>query len=432
MDTAPIAPQPTLGDALRALADELDTTEPWQLDDAGKLARHATLRATIARLEHHDTTLIADIEATGAARRLGHRDTRTWLTTTGTSPGEAKATLAVATALTAGELTALATAWAAGQVHAGHARMLHRCLTGLRAHGADPASLQQAEEILTAQAHHLDPHALARVATHLRLTLTPTDTHRADDPDTRTLTLALALALAQTTGGISVLTGELDTEGAAILTTALNAFTVPDDPDGPDNPDERLSPAQRRGQALVRMAQTAMGATTTQGSPTTLLVTIAWQDLKNGTGSGATEWTEDLPITTVRRMACDAGLVPAVLAGSGEPLDLGRTIRAASPGQRRALRVRDGGCVFPGCDRPPAHTEAHHIRHWAEGGPTDLDNLVLLCSRHHHDVHARGWTVTLDEHRIAYLTPPTRIDPRQRPRYHHRFHDRRRRRPEAA
>ncbi len=82
------------------------------------------------------------------------------------------------------------------------------------------------------------------------------------------------------------------------------------------------------------------------------------------------------------------------------------------------------GCVFPGCDRPPAHTEAHHIQHWADGGKTDLDNLVLLCSVHHHDVHDRGWQVRLDHDQVAYVVAPERLDAEQRPRYHRRFEPR--------
>lgn len=98
-----------------------------------------------------------------------------------------------------------------------------------------------------------------------------------------------------------------------------------------------------------------------------------------------------------RRMACDAALV-AVLhhVGAGEPLRLGRKTRAISPAQRRALRIRDGGCRFPGCHRR-THLNAHHIRPWSLFGPTDLDNLVLLCRFHHMLVHEGGFTVSAAE-----------------------------------
>jgi 5-methylcytosine-specific restriction endonuclease McrA len=81
------------------------------------------------------------------------------------------------------------------------------------------------------------------------------------------------------------------------------------------------------------------------------------------------------------------------LAGTGI-LDYGRAERIVPGKLRRALAHRDRGCIFPGCHRPPAHTEAHHVIHWIHGGETNLANCVLLCSRHHHFVHEGGWTIT--------------------------------------
>jgi hypothetical protein len=75
-------------------------------------------------------------------------------------------------------------------------------------------------------------------------------------------------------------------------------------------------------------------------------------------------------------------------------LDVGRRTRTVPPAIRTALVVRDRGCAFPGCDRPPSWTDAHHLEHWADGGPTALDNLVLLCRRHHRAVHEGGWRLT--------------------------------------
>jgi hypothetical protein len=79
------------------------------------------------------------------------------------------------------------------------------------------------------------------------------------------------------------------------------------------------------------------------------------------------------------------------MSGKSEVLDLGRSTRVVSRAQRRALVLRDGGCGFPGCDRPPQWCDAHHLRHWVKGGPTDLWNLVLLCRRHHVLCHEGGW-----------------------------------------
>jgi hypothetical protein len=104
-----------------------------------------------------------------------------------------------------------------------------------------------------------------------------------------------------------------------------------------------------------------------------------------------------------------AKLLPPVLGGAPtQPLDVGRTTRVVQPAQRTALAVRDGGCVFPGCDRPLAWCEAHHLVHWLDGGPTDLDNLVLLCRAHHRAVHEGGWRLVRQPDGQLSATPPHR------------------------
>lgn len=100
--------------------------------------------------------------------------------------------------------------------------------------------------------------------------------------------------------------------------------------------------------------------------------------------------------TTARRLACDATIIPALLNSSSQPLDIGHATRTIPNPIRHALTLRDGGCRFPGCDRPPAWTDAHHLTHWADGGPTSLTNLLLLCRHHHTTVHEGHWTLALD------------------------------------
>ena len=101
---------------------------------------------------------------------------------------------------------------------------------------------------------------------------------------------------------------------------------------------------------------------------------------------------------TARRLACDAGVIPVLLGGRSEPLDIGRLTRTVPTGMRRALELRDGGCRFPGCDRPASFCDAHHVKFWARGGPTCLTNLVLLCQFHHTMVHEGHWRLELDQH----------------------------------
>ncbi len=120
------------------------------------------------------------------------------------------------------------------------------------------------------------------------------------------------------------------------------------------------------------------------------------------------ETSDGLPLSpaAVRRLACDAGIIPVALGAKGAVLDIGRHTRNIPPAIRKALMVRDGGCTFPGCNQPDSWCDAHHVKHWADGGPTSLDNLVLLCSTHHHCVHDGSWTIE----RAADMANPRESD----------------------
>ncbi|WP_374273181.1 DUF222 domain-containing protein [Actinoplanes sp. M2I2] len=140
---------------------------------------------------------------------------------------------------------------------------------------------------------------------------------------------------------------------------------------------------------------------------------------------GTTDTGLRLSAATMRRLACDARILPFVLGGAGQILDTGRARRLATGPLRRALHLRDQGCAFPDCDRPPRWTDAHHLIPWTSGGPTTLNNLVLLCRHHHRLIHhpGGGWQIRLgpDQHPDFY--PPPSIDPLRRPRrnlYHRR------------
>ena len=120
---------------------------------------------------------------------------------------------------------------------------------------------------------------------------------------------------------------------------------------------------------------------------------------------------QTLTAAVIRRLACDAGIIPIVLGSRSEVLDVGRKRRTVPTGIRRALIVRDKGCAFPRCDRPPGWTDAHHIIPWSHGGPTSLQNLVLLCGHHHDTVHHSRHYVTL-----AVIPPGSRSCGRRGPK----------------
>ena len=109
--------------------------------------------------------------------------------------------------------------------------------------------------------------------------------------------------------------------------------------------------------------------------------------------------------STLRRLACEAGLVLVATDDRGSPIDLGRRDRRLSAALRRALRLRDRTCRFPGC-HATRHLHAHHVHHWADGGPTDLDNLVLVCSHHHRFVHEHRWDIEVSRDGVHRFRPP--------------------------
>jgi len=173
-------------------------------------------------------------------------------------------------------------------------------------------------------------------------------------------------------------------------------------------------------QGLVRACQVSLstdGLPASGGHRPQVMINIDYTDLVSQVGtSGHAVFGGMITPQTARKIACDADLIPIVLGGKGEVLDVGRAQRLFTPAQRRALVARDKGCAFPGCTMPAHWTEAHHIRFWKKHkGRTSVANGVLLCSFHHHLVHAEDWTIeSIDG--IPWFIPPAYIDPSQVPR----------------
>src|SRR5947209_5439254 len=141
-----------------------------------------------------------------------------------------------------------------------------------------------------------------------------------------------------------------------------------------------------------------------------LQVTASVETLQGADGAPAGELEFSAgPIAgaTVQRLACDAGVTRVLLGPDSAVVDVGRSRRLPSAATRRALAARDRGCVWPGCERPASWTSAHHLQHWAQGGNTDMANLVLVCYRHHWKVHEGGWQLVRGEDQAVLAVPPS-------------------------
>ena len=204
-------------------------------------------------------------------------------------------------------------------------------------------------------------------------------------------------SLSRREDGMFELHALLDPESGERVAVALDAFTTPDPKGTP--PEERRRPEQRTADGLVELADAVLGAgrRIVGGVKPHVAVTIPLEALEAKTGQvGVSDRRTVLSAQAVQRLLCDAAVSRVLTRGRSQILDVGRARQSWSASQRRALVVRDGGCRGPGCDRPVAWCDAHHIRWWTNGGDTNLDNGLLLCRYHHRMVHERRWTVQLD------------------------------------
>jgi hypothetical protein len=209
--------------------------------------------------------------------------------------------------------------------------------------------------------------------------------------------------------GMVVVTGRLAPEAGAALLRALDAGVeqlygprrgqAPGGaPEPTGGPTAEVSAEQRRADALGLVAESALAAGLDPGSRGDryqVVVHVDAEVLPAG-GEGGSSWLADgshVSAETCRRLACDSALVVMRHAADGRVLDVGRRTRAISPGLRRALEHRDGGCRFPGCASKLC--DAHHVEPWADGGETSLSNTLLLCRRHHRAVHEEGFSLEL-------------------------------------
>jgi 5-methylcytosine-specific restriction protein A len=190
-----------------------------------------------------------------------------------------------------------------------------------------------------------------------------------------------------------------------------------DDPQVDPATDDRRPLAQRRVDGLRLLAKKALKMDDGQvgGTAVTMLVTITEQALRTGLGTAQLpDCGTEITASVARMLAADAEIIPVVLGGKSQPMDLGVGRRFFSEAQRRAMAIRDGGCVGPSCDVPPSGCDGAHIRP-AGYGRTSLDNGVLLCWRCHllHDQH--GWQLERTDSRW-WWTPPPWVDPSGRKR----------------
>jgi hypothetical protein len=450
--------------ALVAAVDGLAAQDLDRLGDAALAEQVVQLRRQLDRLEGHWLGELAAVDARGAAgaeHGVQAGSTAGWLRRRlRMGPGTAAGWVRTARALFRGPLAGTAKALTNGELSPAHAQVLAAGTHDLPAHLA-----ADAEPVLVEAARRLDPPRLRRAVAHLRLVADPDGA----DAQAERRHQQRGLWLAPTWEGMVAIGGLLDPEAGRTLVAALEPLARPsgasDDRSGSQRRADALTELARRNLESGRLPQTG-------GVRPQLTVTVDLNSLLGRPDTPGGDGDDAVPLDpeTCRRLACDGALtrvlvicqppghgghggdhgddhrdrhdhggrdrhgdhgddhrgrggdggladrlraavamLPPVLGDApAQPLEVGRTSRVVSAAQRAALVVRDRGCAFPGCSRPPAWCEAHHLRHWLHGGPTDLANLALLCRTHHRAVHEGGWWLQRHPDSRLTATPPHR------------------------
>ncbi len=308
-----------------------------------------------------------------------------------------------------------AAALAAGAIGAAHVDAIAQVMRQAQER-LDPVTCAGFEEQVAGFARQYGPRETGVLAAQLLGRLDP-DGPEPQDPDEAPRP-DNTLNFGRSRRGRMTMRGEFDAAGEAAVRAMVDALAKPC-PAIEGARDERSIPA-RQGDALVDAAHQVLGfgqLPDCGGERPHVAITVGLDELEARLRGAMLDYGTKLHPETARMLACDASVIPVVLKSRSAPLDLGRSRRSLNSALRRALVVRAGGrCEMPGCDRPASFCEGHHRWHWADGGPTTLSNLLLLCRRHHVLVHHPGWDIQLDPDGHPVFTPPAHIDPQRRPR----------------
>ncbi|HET8561073.1 MAG TPA: DUF222 domain-containing protein [Marmoricola sp.] len=358
-------------------------------EKAQALVAVASLRDRLAGL-HLRVVAVAD----DVADRDGARSVAAWLAHQVRGDRRALAgEQALATALDT-RWGQVAAALGEGRVNLAQARVISRALDDL------PETQVPAEVLASAEAHLVElaaTHSLEELETLGKKILEVVAPEAYDDQLAKQLARAEHRAREKTTlrmkrlgDGSTRISIKVPDAAAARLRGYLDAFTSPRHEGVAGIREGDRIPAHRKaGQAFCAFLEAADPDRVPLhgGDATTMLITIDLAALRGQLAAVGVADTEHISAAEARRLACTARILPAVLGGAGEVLDLGRARRLFTPAQRKALQVRDRTCRAEGCTVPAAWCEAHHQTPWSRGGRTDLADGILLCSFHHHRVH---------------------------------------------
>ncbi len=378
-----------------AAVDDAVGSSPVFLSPDGKREVLLDLSRQIARLEGMRLALLG--AAGEVAERDAARDPGSWLAVEarlGHPEGRRLQQLAEALDVRYGVLAA---ALLAGAVSRPQAEVIAGALDELPA-TVEPDLRARAEAHLVDQAAEFGPRELRVLGGRILDLIAP---EVAEDHERQALEAAeqrarrrMRVSRRELGDGLVRITADLPTLHADLLLTHLHAFASPRREHAAGDGGERKPYPRRLAAAFCSLLERLPAGVVPEqgGSAATLVVTIDQEKLARDLGVARLSTGTAISVGEARRLACGAGILPMVLGGTSQPLDVGRTKRFHTPAMRKALAVRDRECRASGCDIPAAWCEAHHVIPWAESrGPTNVDDGLLLCSFHHHRAHDRGY-----------------------------------------
>ncbi|MCM0618848.1 HNH endonuclease signature motif containing protein [Nocardioides bruguierae] len=403
-------------DAAHDLVDDVGALDPIQADAGALHDLVESVQQLRSRLAALESRALAAVEARDLARTaFGWGSTTDWYThLAGLRRGAGRRLVEAATILSE-QRQATLEALETGAASPEQAQVVLEQVDRLP---GDDALREVAELTLLDHAHRLNATDLDRTAVQLLADLDPDGAAARHEASRERLDRVAHhrrfLSITDDGCGGVRLRGRGTLEDAAVLRAALLPLTSPVSAVDPSGGERTLDPRDhgaRMWDALVRLGQHALDTDLppeSHGARARLAVTVPLQVLSGDDAHACVaEDGTPLPASTLRSLACDADVLPVVLGGESEILDIGRQSRVVPVALWRALVARDAGCTFPGCARAPVMCHAHHVQPWAEGGATSLENLAMLCGQHHRLIHGSPWQVRIrvDDGRPEFLEP---------------------------
>ncbi len=393
----------------------------------------AEIEALKSSLDAVELEVVRELDATGAVKPAGWASTQDFVTAVaGGHKGTGPATVRLASAVEDRILAPVAEAMADGWLSTAKAHVIERAIETLP---GERDTRERGVGFLLGEAKALDAAELKKLGRHLISVVDPDGEERRAERELDRLERAAHhdryLTITDDQAGGAWIKGRCSSEDAELVKSTLIPLAAPQpvtgpvcDPptcavpgcghDGRDPRDHGARLLDALVEACARLQSTEL-LPESHGAVPRLTLTMDYEALRDSSGFAVTETGAELSASAVRRICCDSHLIPAVLGTASEVLDVGRTQRLVTAAIWKALVARDAHCRFPHCRRPPVMCHAHHLRHWADGGSTSLDNLILLCGHHHRLIHAGPWTIDRAGPAAFEFHPPPGIRRRHRP-----------------